>query len=195
MRTRIRIRNFVAIILGTDMHVYTFRQFLFYNSNCKLITTWCSEKRILLKDVPTAPDMTSVSAPFKMCGWFFYWTIVTQEFAIWAVTIVKIRSYSTKTASVTDKSGCWSVTIHTAEESRETLTVWQRKDSGECIASLSDVRAPDWLLRPKALYIKMGRFLYDGHVLGVCRPVLATVATWKGQNLVRRSPTRDLFTV
>ena len=73
-------------------------------------------------------------------------TIVTQEFAIWSVTIVKIRSYSTKTAIVTYKSGCWSVRMdvyHIAEETGETLTVWQIKDSGECIASLSDVRVPD----------------------------------------------------
>ena len=52
-----------------------------------------------------------------------------------------------------------------------------------------------WLQRPEASYIKMARILYDGHVLGVCRPVLATVATWKGQNPVRRSPAHDLFTV
>ena len=37
----------------------------------------------------------------KMCVWIFVWTIVTQEIAIWSVTIVKIRSYSTKTAIVT----------------------------------------------------------------------------------------------
>ena len=35
------------------------------------------------------------------------------------------------------------ISYHTAEEAGETLTVWQRKDSGECTASLPDVRAPD----------------------------------------------------
>ena len=81
-----------------------------------------------------------------------------------------MKADSTKTAIVTDKSGYWSVTMdvyhtaeesgetltvwqengwftgisyHTAEESRETLTVWQVKDSGECIAPLPDMRAPD----------------------------------------------------
>ena len=111
-----------------------------------------------------------VNLRMKICGWLFVRTIVTQEFAILSVTIVKIRSYSTKTAIVTDKSGCWSVTMdvyHIAEESRETLTVWQENgwltgisyhtaeetgetltvwkimESSECIASLPDVRAPD----------------------------------------------------
>ena len=32
---------------------------------------------------------------------------------------------------------------HIAEESPETLTVWQIKESGEYTAALPDVRAPD----------------------------------------------------
>ena len=114
--------------------------------------------------------MTSEKVPFNVCVELFVRTIVTHEFAIWFVTIVKIRSYSTKTAIVTDKSGYWSVTMdvyhiaeetcetltvwqengwftgisyHTADDMGETLTVWQRKDSGECTASLPDVIAPD----------------------------------------------------
>ena len=166
----------------------TFCQLLRHNSSGKTVTAGGSEMRILLKDVPTAPDMTSetshskcawssssenvrVNLRLKIYGCLFVWTIVTHEFAIWSVTIVKIRSYSTKTAIVTDKSGYWSVTMdvyhiaeetcetltvwqengwftgisyHTADDMGETLTVWQRKDSGECTASLPDVIAPDW---------------------------------------------------
>ena len=123
----------------------TFCQLLRHNSSGKTISAGGSEMWILLKDVPTAPDMTSetshskcawssssenvrVNLRLKIYGCLFVWTIVTKEFAIWSVTIVKIRSYSTKTAIVTDKSDCWSVTMdvyHTAEETGETLTVWQ----------------------------------------------------------------------
>ena len=53
---------------GTDIYVCTFCQLLRHNSSGKTVTTGGSERRSLLKDVPTAPDMTSVSAPFKMCG-------------------------------------------------------------------------------------------------------------------------------
>ena len=56
---------------GTDIHVYTFCHFLRNNSSGKTVTTGGSERRILLKDFTTELDMTSVNAPFKMCGELF----------------------------------------------------------------------------------------------------------------------------
>ena len=49
-----------------------------------------------------------------------------------------------ETLTVWQENGLFTgISYHTAEETGETLTVWQRKESGEYIASLSDVRAPD----------------------------------------------------
>ena len=74
----LRQNRYFSKILGTDIHVYTFCQFLSYNSNCKLITAGGSEKRILLNDTSTTLKMTSENVPlqickrpFKMCGELF----------------------------------------------------------------------------------------------------------------------------
>ena len=51
---------------------------------------------------------------------------------------------SGKTLTVWQENGLFTgISYHTAEEAGETLTVWKIRERGECIASLSDVRAPD----------------------------------------------------
>ena len=58
--------------------------------------------------------------------------------------VYHIAEESPETLTVWQENGRFTgISYHTADETGETLTVWQRKDSGECIASLSDVRAPD----------------------------------------------------
>ena len=51
---------------------------------------------------------------------------------------------SRETLTVWQENGWFTgISYHTAEETGETLTVWQIKESGECIAPLPDMRAPD----------------------------------------------------
>ena len=65
----------------------------------------------MIRHICTAAASIAFFRWWYTCLHLFAWTIVTHEFAIWSVTIVKIGSYSTKIAIVTDDSGYWSVTI------------------------------------------------------------------------------------
>ena len=58
--------------------------------------------------------------------------------------VYHIAEETCETLTVWQENGWFTgVSYHTADDMGETLTVWQRKDSGECTASLPDVIAPD----------------------------------------------------
>ena len=58
--------------------------------------------------------------------------------------VYHIAEESPETLTVWQENGWFTgISYHTADDMGETLTVWQRKDSGECTASLPDVIAPD----------------------------------------------------